>query len=251
MQYAVFVDADGKPLAAMFNFACHNNMVSRVYSGDFFGRAAEFLREKFGDIAVVRLAAPCGDVGYRQPGGRRTFPDDRAAGRALADAILKSYSGETRRAGGPTVVRSVVRKIPDRPYDPKMLVYDGGRGTNASALEHFKRRYTPEEAAVRERGPTECEVEFQAIAFGDVALVTNPAELFSIFGVRIREASPFAVTFVAELANGYCGYVPTKEAFAHGGYETYRTVYTSRLVKDAGERIERESVELLRAVHRR
>jgi neutral ceramidase len=250
MQYAVFVDADNKPLAAMFNFACHNNMVGRVFSADFFGRAAESLRVEFGDIAVVRLAAPCGDVGYRQPGGNRTFPDDRAAGKAIADAVLKSYPTQKQRAGGPLVVRSVTRKIPDRPYDPKMLEYDGGRGTNRSAHEHFKKRYTPEEAALRNRGATECELEFQAIAFGDAAIVTNPAELFSVFGVRIREASPFAVTFVTELANGYCGYVPTKEAFSHGGYETYRTVLTSRLVKDAGDRIERESIELLRAVHR-
>jgi hypothetical protein len=57
------------------------------------------------------------------------------------------------------------------------------------------------------------------------------------------------VTFVASLTNGYCGYVPTMEAFQHGGYETYRTVHTSRLAKDAGERILRESIDLLRTVH--
>ena len=251
MQYAVFVDADGKPLAAMFNFACHNNMVSRVFSADFFGRAAESLREKLGDIAVVRMAAPCGDVAYRQPGGKRTYPDDRAAGRAIADAILKSYSSEARRDSGRIVVRSVTRQIPDRPYDPKMLNYDNGRGSSASAKENFKRRYTPEDAALRERGQTYCDVEVQAIAFGDVAIVTNPAELFSSFGVHIRQGSPFPVTFVASLANGYCGYVPAKESFARGGYETYRTVFTSRLAQDAGERIERESLEMLRAVRAR
>jgi hypothetical protein len=41
----------------------------------------------------------------------------------------------------------------------------------------------------------------------------------------------------------------TPESFGHGGYETYRTVYTSRLAKDAGERILRDSVELLHLAH--
>ena len=199
----------------------------------------------------MRLAAPCGDVAYRNPGGKRTYPDDRAAGRAIADAVLKSYSSESRREGGQIAIHSVTRQIPDRPYDPKMLKYDNGRGSSGAAKENFKRRYTPEDAALRERGQTYYDVEVQAIAFGDVAIVTNPAELFSIFGVHIRQGSSFAVTLVASLANGYCGYVPTTEAFAHGGYETYRTVNTSRLVKDAGERIERESLELLRSVHTR
>jgi hypothetical protein len=80
-------------------------------------------------------------------------------------------------------------------------------------------------------------VEIAALALGDAAIVSNPAELFVEFGMEIRRRSPFHTTLVAELANGYCGYVPTKAAFERGGYETHRTVYTSRLVKDAGQRI--------------
>jgi hypothetical protein len=43
--------------------------------------------------------------------------------------------------------------------------------------------------------------------------------------------------------------VPTPESFEHGGYETYRTVYTSRLAKDAGEQILRHSVDLLQLAY--
>jgi neutral ceramidase len=251
MQYAVFEDFDGRPLTVMFNFACHNNMVHRVFSADMFGRAGDELRARLGDVATVMLAAPCGDVAYRKPGGRPSYADDRAAGHAIADAILSSYKSQPRSKGGRLVVRSVVRHIPDRPYDAADFVYDNGRGSNAAARQNFQRRYTPEEAAVREKGPTQCDVEFQAIAFGDTAIVTNPAELFSIYGVKIKQASPFKVTFVSSLTNGYCGYVPTVKSFKHGGYETYRTVYTSRLAKDAGDRILQESIDLLRALHDR
>jgi len=250
MQYAVFEDMAGRPLAVAFNVACHNNMVSRVYSADMFGRAGDELRAKLGDVATVILAAPCGDVSPRKPDGRPTYANDRLAGRAIADAIIASYKSQSRTDVGPIIVRSIIRQIPDRPYDAAEFVYDNGRGSDARAREHFRHRYAPEEAVVRERGATQCDVEFQAIAFGDVAIVTNPTELFSIYGVKIKQASPYKVTFVSSLTNGYCGYVPTVEAFRHGGYETYRTVYTSRLAKDAGEQILQESIDLLRAVHK-
>jgi len=250
MPYIVFENLDGRPLAVIFALACHNNMARGGYSGDMFGRAGEILREKLGEqVVTLALAAPCGDVGYVEPGSGRTFPDDRAAGRAIAEAILKSYPQAKRRDCGKLVMQSVVKRIPDRPYDPAEFVYDGGRGSSESAVEFHQKRYGPEEIAVRERGQTYCNVEIQVIAFGSVALVTNPAELFSVYGLKIREASPFEVTLASSLTNGYCGYVPTPKSFEHRGYETYRTVYTSRLVKDAGERILRDSVHLLRQAH--
>ncbi len=248
MSYIVFEDSTGKPLAVAFNFACHNNMVGKMYSGDMYGRAGESLRDQWGDIATVSLAAPCGDVAFRLPNGKKTFADDRAAGRAIAEAITKSYPTCPRRDCRKLAIRSVVKRIPDRPYDPAEFVYDNARGSSESAATFHKDRYEPEEIAVRQRGKTWCDVEIQAISFGQVAVVTNPAELFSIYGVKIKQASPFDVTLVSSLSNGYCGYVPTPESFKHRGYETYRTVYTSRLAKDGGERILKESVDLLRAI---
>lgn len=248
MQYLVFEDAAGRSLAAVFAVACHNNMVSGVYSGDFFGRTADALRARLGDIGVVSLAAPCGDVNYILPGRKRFFPDDRATGAALAEAILKSLAQAPRREAGPLTTRSIVQRIPDRPYDAAEFVYDNGRGAGPAALASFKARYTPEEQAVRERGATSYDVEIQAITIGSFAMVTNPAELFSIYGRNIRQASPFAVTMVSSLTNGYCGYVPTPGSFKHRGYETYRSVYTSRLAKDAGDQIQKLSIDLLNAM---
>ena len=185
-------------------------MVHRVFSADMFGRAGESLRAKLGDIAVVMLAAPCGDVAYRRPAGGR-----------LTRMIAKRAAPSPRRfcrpirskhvaTAAPIVVRSVVRQIPDRPYDSgrsclrqRPRFERRGQGTISSIAT--RRKKSPSARS----GPTQCDVEFQAIAFGDVAIVTNPAELFSIYGVKIKQASPFKVTFVASLANGYCGYVPT------------------------------------------
>jgi len=80
---------------------------------------------------------------------------------------------------------------------------------------------------------------------GNVAVSTNPAELFVDFGLEIKRRSPFEVTMISELTNGYCGYVPTERAFTEKGYETHRTVFSSRLAKNAGQIIVDKAVEML------
>ena len=89
------------------------------------------------------------------------------------------------------------------------------------------------------------DVEIQVIAIGDVAFVGYPAEYFTEFGLRTKAESPFPTTVVAELANGWHGYVPTVEAFAHGGYEP-RLGYQSRLVPEAGDLMCNTALDLLR-----
>lgn len=88
-------------------------------------------------------------------------------------------------------------------------------------------------------------VEVMALALGDVVLVGYPAEYFCEYGLQTRQNSPFSQTFVAELANGWHGYVPTREAFAHGGYEP-RLGDASRLVEEAGDRMVETGLKLLR-----
>jgi len=88
------------------------------------------------------------------------------------------------------------------------------------------------------------DVEVQAIRVGEMAFVGFASEYFAEFGLKIKRESPFNETFVVELANGWHGYVPTREAFAHGGYET-RFAYQSRLVPGAGDRLCDTALKLL------
>jgi neutral ceramidase len=91
------------------------------------------------------------------------------------------------------------------------------------------------------------ELEVQAVRFGEVAIVALPVELFTAIGEEIKRASPFRDTFIATLANGWHGYVPTREAFARGGYEP-RFAYPSRLVEEAGDLLSGAAMGLLRGM---
>jgi hypothetical protein len=63
-------------------------------------------------------------------------------------------------------------------------------------------------------------LEIQALRLGPAALLGIPAEVFAQIGLDVEGGSPFPLTAVVELANGWEGYLPTREAFAEGGYET-------------------------------
>jgi hypothetical protein len=87
-------------------------------------------------------------------------------------------------------------------------------------------------------------VTVHVVRIGDVAICTNPAELFVESGMEIKEGSPARVTFINQLTDGYCGYVPTAKAFSRGGYETW-TAPSSQLSPEAGDEIVQTTRQLI------
>ncbi|TWU25286.1 Neutral/alkaline non-lysosomal ceramidase [Novipirellula galeiformis] len=62
-------------------------------------------------------------------------------------------------------------------------------------------------------------VEVHVVRLGDMAIATNPFELYLDYGVQIKARSKAVQTFVVELANGSgAGYLPTARSVAGGGY---------------------------------
>jgi hypothetical protein len=88
-------------------------------------------------------------------------------------------------------------------------------------------------------------VEQTCFAVGDCAFLAFPGELYTEIGLRIKAASPFAHTTIVGLADGYIGYVPTRQAIAEGGYAED----TRHVDADAEEIIVERSLSLLRSVH--
>lgn len=76
-------------------------------------------------------------------------------------------------------------------------------------------------------------VRLHVVRLGDGVICCNPAELYVEFGLAIKQRSPALVTLIAELSDGWCGYVPTPEAIRHGGYSAATNRYT-RLIPEAG-----------------
>ena len=97
---------------------------------------------------------------------------------------------------------------------------------------------------IRERGTQPAEV--QVLSVGELAFVGIPAEYFVQHGLRIKEEAHPLHALVVGHANGMVGYVPTREAFDRGGYET-TFAGSSRLAPQAGDILADTAIELVRS----
>jgi hypothetical protein len=250
LAYLLFEGMDDRPIAWLTGLASHNHVASGAhFHRDFGGRTGDALRRRLGgNFATPFIEGACGDAMWLDPAAG--LPVDGPAmavqiGERLAAAAIDDAEGRMRLPISDVAVATRLYEVFDRTPDDSDYCDDGCRGTVEERLVFARNRYDPERRAVEKRGDTSCTVELGAIAIGDVAVSCNPAELFTELGMEIKRRSPFRLTIISELTNGYCGYVPPEHAFAQKGYETHRTVFTSRLAKNAGALIVDRSVGLL------
>jgi len=67
-------------------------------------------------------------------------------------------------------------------------------------------------------------VELHVLRIGDIAIATNPFELYLDYGVRIKARSPAVLTMLVQLSCQHSGYLPTEKAVAGGGYSADKYV---------------------------
>ena len=238
----------GKIFGVVVHFSCHATaMGGDRYSADWIGALRRRLQERLGEAtAVVFLPGPSGDV---------TQVDNRSTAREFgpehADLMGTKLAAEAARVIGrmkwlrevplgsaTETVTLAIRPEPD--VDRERPPYGLGSGAAVEPVFAEERRLVAEERARTPLIPA----EIQALRIGPLGLAANGAEYFVAYGLRIKEASPFAPTWVVSLANEYLGYVPTPQAFVAGGYEP-RTARSSKLAVDAGQRILEGSLKAL------
>ena len=265
------VDPDGNTMGGVINFGCHATVLGRrqtLISSDFPGKACARAASRWGAGArVLFLQGACGnicqvnplDVSQHEVGLAWAETMGSAVGEGAVD--LASSQGvptfgplrvitETiripRRVIAAQLVRWATRHRPTGAPVPALSDYGVERygaleRPLVSLEEMFHTPYWADFYAneilrleeMRHHDP-ELPLTIKVVAQDNWAMVTLPCELFVEWGQTICEASPFEVTAVVELANGWNGYIPTQKAFARpGGYET-KEVTSTMLVPEAG-----------------
>ena len=64
-------------------------------------------------------------------------------------------------------------------------------------------------------------IEYHVVRLGNIAIATNPFELFLDYGNRIKARSLAEQTFIIQLCCGASGYLPTEKAEKGGHYSAY------------------------------
>jgi len=242
MHVLAFYDGAKKLKAAAIALACPSQSVggSRL-SADFWHDARRLIQERHGKHVVVAcFCAPAGDQApnllfRKKSEGRmarlRGLSRTQELGRRIANAfddVLGVVAKDIRTAvpmvhrvdrfdlPGQKVSKAVYaryKKLCDRLDAKKKMV--GPDWWNRHFYGYVVKRYE-----AQQKGDSAYPTEMHVLRLGDVAIATNPFELYVDYGVQIQARSPAVQTFLIQLAApldfGY--YVPTTRALKAGGY---------------------------------
>ncbi len=242
-----------KLLGCVVNYCCHGTTGPGGISANWIYYLEKTIRGVFGAQAVVVfLQGASGDVTQvdnRSPVVQPT--SDRwgqiVGGRVGAEAVRVLWSmdlGTLAPLAARTEILNLQRRVPkpQRVAQCLKMVERSPEEVGDTPWTFAKEIVLLDAALAKQRTK---DVEVQAIQVGPVGIFANPAEYFCQYGLDIRAKSPFAVTFIVELANDCVGYVPTEEALGPqgGGYETRLTSY-SNLEPTAGRKIADAAIRL-------
>lgn len=244
--------ADGQIKAVIPSFSTHPNCVEgeSYYSADLPGQVRRVLRATLGEtVGVVYLTGAAANTApsimENNPQNQQPWRGESGlvrSGLYLGGEILKVIAGQTTPMTDPRLHHEQVElQIPMRAWDTWADLTEFGEAMRT----YFEASRADWPTLLREDNPVP--VRLHVIRLGDAAICCNPAELYVEFGLAIKQRSPARVTLIAELSDGWCGYVPTPEAIRHGGYSAATNRYT-RLIPEAGWLITESTQQMLRSV---
>jgi len=235
--------SDHAPLGCLVNFACHptHHGGGNDFSGGYPAALCAELQAG-GWPEALFLNGACGNVHDADParGGQGLPPAEIA--RLLAGDVQACTAGIAYVEDLPLARRTRHISLEFRDLSDAEIrgAVPGAQRFNTN--EVYDSLITNLVAKIRREGRQHAEL--QAFFLGDVALAAVPAEYFVEYGLDIKERTWPRRTLVVSCANGMVGYLPTREAFARGGYET--TFYDGTcLAHNAGDRLTRAVIRLV------
>lgn len=234
-----FHDEPGKLAGLLSSYAIHLDTVGgSQWSADMPYTIQESLSKVFPEAHLQYATGTCGDINHIDVrSGNRQGGHHEAAriGTRLAGAILRSWNSLQPLSSHRLSASHQIVKVPVNPHSPQRSAWAKTvlAKMNTQPLPPFMEMVEAYRIADVEAHPDGfLDAEVQVISLGrQVAWVSLPGEIFVQLGMAIKDASPFSVTSIHELANGSIGYVPTRQAYSQGNYE----VISARCAEGSGE----------------
>jgi neutral ceramidase len=255
---AIFVaDTNEKLIAVLHHNTTHvaSFYAAGIYTAEFPGEARRILRKQLGEIPVLFLSGAQGDIAIPNVLDRRKESREQQLqriGRMVADETLRLYENVTYHdhpALGHTHedLKVAVRlPEPERLTEARKVLARIDAGEKIRGMGMIMAFGAVQLQKVYGENPTDT-LPIHALRIGDVALVTQPCELYCQFGLDIKRRSPAPITAVVGLADGYGGYCPTIYGILGGGYSG-QPIYWTRLESNAGYRIVESGGRLLNRI---
>lgn len=239
-------DTDGGMIAALVNFTLHPAILvglDWLISRDFINDMDNLLLEKYGSETVVLFAngaeGNINHLNYEKPDQWRDFRETERIGKKLGNYSVEAIEDSEKAEGKIKFVSDIVhlplREITSEEREWADMVIERDKDKVEDLFDGIPdKTYAKMIKGMLKRPDSEFETVLQALAIDDFAMVTFPGEVYTEFGLAVKELSPYKNTMIIGLANSQSGYIPKEEAFSQGGYEV-RTAWSSQLVYDAGD----------------
>jgi neutral ceramidase len=265
------VEDEGRRLRGVFvNYACHPTVLGSnnlLVSGDFPNFTIQRIEESIGPDGFAMFvngtqgnismghSSELSAIGVITPG--RTFEHAEELGYLLADATLAALPNIPTDDAATLGALNMRVNLPLKNYPlleetdkslreaDEQLASLSANGAPADQLMRAKTNrlyasitnFYAREARALPDG--HLPIELQALRIGETVFIAIPAEVFVEIGLKLKQLAPHR-TFIVGLANGYIGYLPTREAYEAGGYE----VVSAKCAADAADTLIKKALEL-------
>ncbi len=205
-----FWDENKSPVGIIINVACTAQETEgwSEVSADFWHDVRAEVQRRFSrDIFILPQCAAAGDA------------SPHLLYRSRAEEIMRQRRGLSSR-------QEIARRIVDAVESTLPLAKQDIQASTTFKHTVAKVSLPPQEPAVMPFYATDPidPIEFHVIRLGDIAIATNPFELYLDYGVRIKARSHAVLTLLVQLSCGHCGYLPTDKAVKGGGYSADKYV---------------------------
>ena len=267
-----FWNNEGKLISIAINVASPSQEVmhGRAINADFWHPVREALQKQYGkEVCILAWAGAAGDqnpypfILYRKAAEERMrrLRGGNETARRIVRAVNEAYEvvKDDRHSDVPLVhkvetIRLPMRLVTEAEYREAKTAFQQAadaiaKDPKAAARMHgrmvfYQRTVQRFEARKTDPKPT-YKMELHVLRIGDVALCTNPFELFTEYGICIKARSKAIQTFVIQLA-GHGWYLPTEKAVRGGSYSA---VVESNLVgPKGGQVLVDKTVELINSM---
>ena len=209
-------DPQGKLVAVLFGYACHNTTCGDyMIRGDYAGYAQQYLEEAHpGMIAMFMIG--CG--GDQNPYPRRTEELCKQHGRSLAVAVDAALDTVPKPLRGPLRVALADVPLDFAPVPPREELEKTAATTGEPARTHAAILLKQLKEDGRICMTHACPV--QVVRFGsDLTLVAIAGETCVDYSLRLKRELAGPAVWVAGYSNDVFAYLPSLRVLREGGYE--------------------------------
>ncbi|MFA5859226.1 MAG: neutral/alkaline non-lysosomal ceramidase N-terminal domain-containing protein [Elusimicrobiota bacterium] len=247
-----------KVFGVMIIYCMHPTILhedSTKYSSDFPGYTRMRMNSVLGrDVVVVYHTGPEGNQSPRYFAKSNTFDEAKRVGYILGDRIVKAvktvcsceYTSALTvsavSAGVPLKLKKFMTvKAAQAKLEAAHAKLDRLRAENAphgvvrtaevdwfGAEETLSLARISAKGIVKKRLSTIAPGEVMVVRVGQYLFITFPGEFFVEYSLEVKKrVKKYGKAYVIALSNGELqGYMPTKEAFAEGGYEASNSIFS-------------------------